>query len=535
MSPDFSIVVPTIGRPQLADLLHSLDHSRGPEPAAVVIVDDRRRPSKDRLVVPSTVSGAPVALLRTEGGRGPATARNLGWRYAASEWVAFLDDDVKVSGAWLEDLQADIEDLGGWVAASQGSIEVPLPGHRRPTDWERNVAGLSDAMWATADMAYRRRALEDVGGFDQRFRRAYREDSDLALRVLGAGWSVLKGRRTISHPVRPPRRFVSLAAQAGNADDVLMRSLHGPRWRERSFAGPGRNGAHLMGTGLLAGAVLASLARRWQLGGCCGLGWALATARFFWQRTVPGPGTRAEVLEMAVTSCAIPPLATYHLARGLAGVHRLRSTTVLGAPRYTEAALEPDRLASRIRFGQVPRPLPADPYWAPKALLFDRDGTLIVDRHYLGDPARVTPIPGARAALERVRQAGLATGVVTNQSGLARGLLSEEQLLAVNARVEELLGPFDVWAVCGHSPAADCRCRKPSPGLIEECAEQLGLRPSDCAVVGDIGADVEAAEAAGARAVLVPTRRTRAQEVRRARQVAADIRQAVDLILAGRC
>ena len=81
------------------------------------------------------------------------------------------------------------------------------------------------------------------------------------------------------------------------------------------------------------------------------------------------------------------------------------------------------------------------------AVLFDRDGTLVVDVPYNGDPALVEPMPGARAALERLRAAGLRIGVVTNQSGLARGRFTADQLDAVNRRVEELLGPFDDWQI----------------------------------------------------------------------------------------
>ena len=109
------------------------------------------------------------------------------------------------------------------------------------------------------------------------------------------------------------------------------------------------------------------------------------------------------------------------------------------------------------------------------AVLFDRDGTLIVDVPYNGDPRRVEPMPGARAALDRLRAAGLRLGVVTNQSGLARGSFSDAQLTAVNRRVEELLGPFDTWQICPHDDSAGCRCRKPAPGLVTAAAAALGL------------------------------------------------------------
>ena len=167
------------------------------------------------------------------------------------------------------------------------------------------------------------------------------------------------------------------------------------------------------------------------------------------------------------------------------------------------------------------------------AVLFDRDGTLIVDVPYNGDPALVEPMPGARAACDRLRAAGLRLGVVTNQSGLARGFFTAEQLAAVNARVEELLGPFDTWQVCPHAPDDGCSCRKPSGELVLRAARQLGVPVEQCAVVGDIGSDVEAARAAGAQPVLVPTPATRPEEVAAAPVVAGTLGEAIDLLLAG--
>jgi histidinol-phosphate phosphatase family protein len=164
-------------------------------------------------------------------------------------------------------------------------------------------------------------------------------------------------------------------------------------------------------------------------------------------------------------------------------------------------------------------------------VLFDRDGTLVADVPYNGDPELVVAMPGAREAVARLRAAGVAMAVVTNQSGVARGRLRPEQVEAVNRRVEELLGRLGPWLVCPHGPDDSCRCRKPAPGLVEAAARALGVTPSDCVVIGDIGADVQAASAAGARSVLVPTAATRAEEVAGAPEVAPDLGAAVDLLL----
>jgi D-glycero-D-manno-heptose 1,7-bisphosphate phosphatase len=140
-------------------------------------------------------------------------------------------------------------------------------------------------------------------------------------------------------------------------------------------------------------------------------------------------------------------------------------------------------------------------------------------------------MPGAKDVLDSLRARGLAVGVLSNQSGVARGLLTESQVAGVNARVEELLGPFDVWEVCPHGVADGCPCRKPAPGMVHSACHRLGIQPFEAVLIGDIGSDVEAAEAAGATGILVPTAATRSEEITEAKLVARDLAGAVDLLL----
>ena len=495
----FDVVIPTVGRASLTRLLAVLLAESGPRPARVVLVDDRAHP--DQPLIERPLPAGVVVL--ASGGRGPAAARNLGWRSGSAEWVAFLDDDVEPPAGWCAALAADLQDLPDHVAASQGRLVVPLPEGRRPTDWERNVAGLESAQWATADMAYRRVALAAVGGFDERFGRAYREDADLGARVVAAGWRIVTGDRHCIHPVRPADRWVSVRLQAGNADDALLRALHGRRWREVTGVAPGRRSRHVATTVAGAAALAGLMGRRRPLAFAGAAGWALGTAELAWARIAPGPGTRDEVATMALTSVAIPPVATWHWLRGWATL--------------------PYRLRHRAPSAPAPQ--------APAAVLFDRDGTLVVDVPYNGDPEKVVPMPGARQALDRLRNAGIPTAVVSNQSGIARRLLTAEQVDAVNRKVEELLGPLGPWAVCPHGVDDGCGCRKPAAGLVLQAAEALGVDPRRVAVVGDIGADIEAARAAGARGVLVPNLATRPEEVAAAPEVAGDLAAAVDLLI----
>ena len=493
-APLTTVVVPTLGRPSLDALLRALAEGTRPLDVPVLLVDDRRDPTDD---LPYNDHGLDVRVLRAGGG-GPARARNVGWRLARTEWVSFLDDDVVPDPDWYERLLADLSGPGPAVGGIQGNLRVPLPPGRRPTDWERCTAGLETSQWITADLTYRRGVLAAVGGFDERFRRAYREDADLGLRVTGRGRAITPGSRWVSHPVRPAGDWVSVRLQAGNADDALMRRLHGPGWRTRAGVPRGRRPRHLATTAAAGAAVMAALAGRRRTAGAAAAAWLAGTTELALARIAPGPRDRAEVRRMALTSLVIPFAASWHAARGLLRHRR------------------------------------AEPWQGvPELVLFDRDGTLVHDVPYNDEPGRVRPVPGAQEALDRLRRAGVRVGLVTNQSGVARGLIAPERLEAVNRRVAELLGPFDSVQVCTHAPAEGCACRKPEPGMVEAACRALGVDVGRCVVVGDIGADMEAALAAGARGVLVPNGRTRPEETAAAPHVSPDVGTAVDRLLSG--
>ncbi len=169
----------------------------------------------------------------------------------------------------------------------------------------------------------------------------------------------------------------------------------------------------------------------------------------------------------------------------------------------------------------------------PDLVLFDRDGTLVRDFPYNGDPAWIRPVDGAREALDRLRERGVRVGVASNQSAVARGLITMQQVDACMARLTELLGPFDTIQVCPHGPDDGCTCRKPAPGMVTAACAELGVDPARCVVIGDVAADVDAATAAGAVGILVPTPVTRRAEVAAADRRAATLEEAVDAVLAG--
>jgi len=334
---EYAVVIPTIGRPSLISLRRGRADGPGPLPVEVLIVNDR--PGRPLALGPGELPEPLRGLVRRlDGpGRGPAAARNVGWRAARAPWVVFLDDDVVPGPAWRERLAADLRSSD--AAGVQARVSVPLPSDRRPTDWERQVAGLSRAPWISADIAYRRDVLAEVGGFDERFPRAYREDTDLAIRVRARGHRLARGRRVSVHPVGPAGPWISLRRQRGNADDALLRRLYGPAWRVLGDVPAGRRGPHLALTAAAAVAISAALLRRPALAALATASWVAGTAEFAARRILPGPRTPGEVAAMVVTSALIPPAATWHWLAGLARHRRvaLVSPAAVGVARSDPA------------------------------------------------------------------------------------------------------------------------------------------------------------------------------------------------------
>ena len=142
-----------------------------------------------------------------------------------------------------------------------------------------------------------------------------------------------------------------------------------------------------------------------------------------------------------------------------------------------------------------------------KALFLDRDGTLIVDRNYLADPAGVELIPGVDTALRRARELGYLLFLLTNQSGIGPGLLTLDDARRVNTRVEELLGlarpVFTEICIAPERPDDPSIYRKPSPRFLTEMITRHALEPRECWMAGDKPIDAQTALNAGIRAVLL--------------------------------
>ena len=130
-----------------------------------------------------------------------------------------------------------------------------------------------------------------------------------------------------------------------------------------------------------------------------------------------------------------------------------------------------------------------------RPVILDRDGTIVIDRNYLDDPAQLCFLPGAAEGLQALAQYGHCIVVITNQSGVGRGLFTLERMHEVNDRLIRMAAEagarIDAIYSCPHEPAAACACRKPNTQLVLDAARQFGFDPADAVVIGDKSTDVE--------------------------------------------
>jgi len=311
-----SVVTPTNRRPDLLDrcLAALLAQDIDSCDYEVIVVDDAAcdvtRQQIERWASRGAAYGHTVRYLPATGGRGPAAARNRGWRAARAPIIAFTDDDCVPAPGWL---RAGLIACAPDVAGAMGRTVVPVP--HRPTDYERDAARLIGAEFVTANCFYRRDALASAGGFDERFTAAWREDSDLFFTLLECGARLAHAPdAVVVHPIRPARWSVSLAQQRKSMFNALLYKKHPALYRRRIQAAPPWR-YYVAVVALLMAAI--SYARRHRvralLAGCV---WLIVTARFCARRLRGTSHAPRHVVEMVVTSALIPPLSIYWRLRG---------------------------------------------------------------------------------------------------------------------------------------------------------------------------------------------------------------------------
>lgn len=192
----------------------------------------------------------------------------------------------------------------------------------------------------------------------------------------------------------------------------------------------------------------------------------------------------------------------------------------------------------------------------PRAVLFDRDGTLneLVYYERWGEddspasPDDVCLTAGAVPAIRRLAAAGIGMAIVSNQPGIAKGKFDRETFDAIDRRLVELLeregAPAPPRFYCFHHPQAllpeyrvECDCRKPRPGLVLRASAALGIGLESIVLIGDTHRDIVAGRSAGCRTVLVGPEPDQQLEILGTQGlepdlVTPDVRTAVDLLLA---
>ena len=169
-----------------------------------------------------------------------------------------------------------------------------------------------------------------------------------------------------------------------------------------------------------------------------------------------------------------------------------------------------------------------------KAVFFDRDGTLMEEVHYCGDPAKVKLYRGVPDALARLKQAGFRLFIVTNQSGIGRGMITEAQYRAVEEELLRQIGDqaIDASYFCPDAPGIPSARRKPAPGMVLEAAADFDLDLAGSWLIGDKSADVECGRRAGVRTILVLTGYGAGQNCQPDFR-AADVVEAIGIVLRG--
>jgi glycosyltransferase involved in cell wall biosynthesis len=236
MAVKISIVIPTYQRPAL--LKKCLDaimlQSFPKEAYEVIIVTDGPDEETHKMVQQYTAGegNSNVSCYSLIVKKGPAAARNVGWKIAKGELILFTDDDCIPDFNWAKNYYNAFTFYEETLIAFTGKILVPRSMH--PTDFELNTAHLETADFVTANCACSKAALEMVDGFDEAFTMAWREDSDLEFKLLKRQIPIIKTEEAeVCHPVRKAPWGVSLKEQKKSMFDALLFKKHPLLYKER--------------------------------------------------------------------------------------------------------------------------------------------------------------------------------------------------------------------------------------------------------------------------------------------------------------
>ena len=317
MSIFISVVIPTYKRPDL--LLRCLDAIRAqifPQSCFEInVVSDGPDSMTANLVqeVNAQNPNFPVRYYELPEKKGPAAARNFGWKQGVGELVIFTDDDCLPSPLWLEDYWQAYKNHGKSIISFTGKVIVPVPDN--PTDYQKNVSHLATADFITANCACSREALKFVNGFDEDFPAAWREDSALEFELLEHQVPIVKlSDAQVTHPVREAPWGVSIHDQRKSMFNALLFKKYPAFYRKKISSQPAWNYYVIIFFSLVA---LCSFLLNEKITGLVALGaWIIAIGAFAYKRLQGTDESLSHRMEMILTSILIPYLSVYWTLRG---------------------------------------------------------------------------------------------------------------------------------------------------------------------------------------------------------------------------
>ena len=304
----FTVVVPTFRRPLLLHrcLMALSNQILPPNQFEIMVVDDGNDVDTATLVREvAQQTGLRITYAGQPQRRGPAAARNRGWQAAQAPVIAFTDDDCIPHPDWLE---AALKPFRAGAQVVTGRVKMPLP--NRPTAHDHTTALLETAEFVTANCFCRRTALEQVGGFDEAFDIAWREDSALQFAFLRAGIPIEScPEAVLLHPLRPSPWYAGLKDERKNRYDALLYKRYPDLFRARipRYSGLVTTYYGIVGSALLAfgGAALGNK----SILKAGGLSWLMLTAGLVVHRQANQP--LSELPKNGLTAAVTPFLAVY--------------------------------------------------------------------------------------------------------------------------------------------------------------------------------------------------------------------------------
>lgn len=303
-----SVVIATWRRPHLLrkclDALRQQDLSQHDYEVLVVSDGPDEMTAKEMIAWANTFCH--FTYLQMPVKKGPAAARNAGWKKARGKLIAFTDDDTIPDSHWLSSFWNAYQQEP--LIAYSGKVIVPLPA--RPTDYEKNTAGLENAEFVTANCCCTRSALEKVNGFDERFTTAWREDSDLQFKLINNGIPIISlPGAIVEHPVRLASWGVSLREQKKGVFNALLYKKYPGLYRKKIQQRPTWNYYLMVIAGLMS--VMAFIIDSQWLKIFSVSCWLVLLIPFIYKRLRNTSSSPGHVLEMTVTSVFIPFLSVY--------------------------------------------------------------------------------------------------------------------------------------------------------------------------------------------------------------------------------